>query len=51
MQLVNARPILYYRPASPHGSPYLHVSLKPGGNTKKAGNLLHVGTHAYVQIE
>lgn len=42
MALLCARPIMYYRPDSPAGRPYLRVTLRPGGNAKKAGNLMHV---------
>ncbi|GIL43512.1 hypothetical protein Vafri_1225, partial [Volvox africanus] len=34
------RPVMYFRPAAPGGAPYLRLTLRPGGSTKRAGAAL-----------
>jgi DNA polymerase delta subunit 1 len=53
---VTRKPILYYRPDSPHGDVYLKIILAPGGSARRAGaqvlraitNRPGLRTHGYV---
>ncbi|KIZ06809.1 hypothetical protein MNEG_1145 [Monoraphidium neglectum] len=41
VEAVVARPIMYYRPASPGGDVHLRITLHPGANFKRAAEIVH----------